>query len=604
MDPTRNPNRAIGPDENSLRATAQQAAEHPEHPGHLHHDHHEPMPEGEEATPPGASTMAVVRWAMIALVALAAVGTVGSYFGLFAGAGLQSAKQLYHCPMHPSIIQDHPGDCPICGMSLVVVENHGKETKGEGHAAAGAAAGHEGHRHDPHDPWFCPMHPEETSPDASGRCPVCHMKLSRREAGAPTPQWVAALPEGHEGHRHNPNDPYFCPMHPEETAEDASGRCPICHMKPEKRDPQRAATAVPASASEGGTPTGLVPIELSPERVQLTGMKTAQVHRARLASEIRTVGTVAIDEEGLARIQTRFAGWIEELFVTRTGDVVRKGQVLATIYSPELYTAQQEYLSARRWLEGGAAAGMSAGMQEDARRKLELLGISAQEIAEIERTGTPVRALKIRAPVGGHVVQKTALPGLYVQPGTELFQLADLSRVWLMAEVYEYEVGRVKVGQPVKLELASYPGRVFGGKVQFIYPALNPETRTLRVRIGFRNPQLELKPGMYGDVVIASQSTEGLLVPREAVVDTGREQYVFLARPGGSFLPRLVKLGVRSEEGVEVLAGLVEGETVVTTGNFLIDSESRLRAAIEGMGQVESAHDGRSPVAAGEEGGR
>lgn len=480
------------------------------------HDHPDAMPEGEEAAPTGARFMGLLRWLLVAaMAALAAVSVHGYVRSHTAGAVNPDAK-LFHCPMHPAVIQDHPGDCPICGMSLVAV------------AAAAPAAGHEGHRHEPSDPYACPMDPEETSPDPKARCPVCKMFLVPREQ-------IPALA---------------------------------------KQDSER----VP----------GLVPVEISQDRIQLAGVRTAPVAKESLGSELRTAGALAAAEDGLSHVHTRVSGWIEQVFVGETGARVAAGQELATLYSPELLAAQQELVNARRW---AAQGGANANLEADARRKLELLGLSPAELAELERTGQPQRAVKIRATAAGHVVARAAFPGLYVQPGTELFQVADLSRVWLLADVYESEIGRVKVGQLATLALPAYPGETFTGRVQFLSPTLNSDTRTLRIRIAFKNADLKLKPGMYGDVSLQLARAEGLVVPAEAIVDTGEAQYVFLARDGGRFEPRRVKLGLRQGEKVQILDGLAAGDSVVTTANFLIDSESRLRAAIEGLGAPQAGHD-------------
>ena len=449
--------------------------------------------------PPGVRVMAVARWVLVVVMALVAFAALEHrYHWLGDGGGAGDSKTLYYCPMHPGVQQDHPGECPICSMTLVPKTS----------AATGPGA------------YYCPMHPEVTSDDPNARCEKCGgMKLVPR----------------------------------------------------------------PDTAAPSGDVPGLVPVTLSPERVQLIGMRTAAVTREAMASELRTVGSVTTTEAGLAVIQTRFAGWIETLRVEQTGQRVAKGQVLATVYSPELLAAQQEHLAAMRWgqaPDGGSLAGLSAGLAEDSRRRLELLGVAPQEIGEIERTGQPLRAIPVRSPVAGVVVEKAAVRGLYTQPGTALFQVADLSRVWVLADIYEYEMGRVKVGQPASVELAAYPGETFTGKVTFIDPMLSADTRTLRVRIELRNPGLRLKPGMYGNVQIELDRAESLVIPAEAVVDTGVAQYVYVAKPGGTFEPRTVKIGARAGGKAQVLEGLVAGETVVTTGNFLLDSESRLHSTM------------------------
>jgi membrane fusion protein, copper/silver efflux system len=505
--------------------------------------------EGEEKAPPGARAMAFVRWALVGLMALAAVGSMLYYFDRLPGSGAATrAARRYYCPMHPAVTSDQPGDCPICSMSLVPFE---------GSAPPKVAAAPAGHQHaskvDDAAPYVCPMHPEETSADANARCKLCKMKLEPRK--------VAPGSE-HVGHQ--------------------------------QAAPTPATPAVP----------GVTAVDLPEGRVQLIGMKTATVTRQTLTPELRTVGYVAVNERGQASINTRFSGWIEKLSVNQTGERVGRGQILATIYSPQLFSAQQDLLNARRWATGGGGSG--EGLDEAARHRLELLGISDKEIAEVVRTGRALRAIPVRSPVSGYVTVKSALQGVFVQPGTQLFEVADLSTVWVIADVYEYEAGRVHLGQEAHFELAAYPGERFAGKVRFIYPSLDPNTRTLRLRVELRNPALRLKPGMFGTAMLHLSKSEGLVVPKEAVIDTGEAQYTFVARPGGRFEPRALRLGTRTEDKVQVLAGLGEGETVVTTGNFLIDSESRLRSAIEGfapqgegVGGVEGQTRARAPRAGG-----
>jgi Cu(I)/Ag(I) efflux system membrane fusion protein len=547
--------------------------------------------EGEEVAPPGVRTMAVIRWLLVLAMATAAVFSVLHVYGDIGHA--EGGGTQYYCPMHPSVVQDHPGDCPICSMTLVLREPAGTEAK-----KAPQAADHAGHRHEVSDPYYCPMHPEETGKNASARCPLCGMKLEPKPAQKTEAKAEPAPAGQHAGHRHDASDSYFCPMHPEETGKDASARCPLCGMKLEMKPPAKAAgsgkptTVKPvAAAKTDQTETlppvaGLAAIELPEPRIQLIGMRTAKVTRSTLPSELKAVGSVAPTESGFAVIQTRFSGWIEELLVSETGQLVQRGQLLARVYSPELLAAQQEMLNARRWanpLPGQRDAGAeTTGLASGARGRLELMGMQPSEIAEVERSGTPHRLIEIRSPVRGYVAQKSAVQGLYIQPGTRLFDLADLSKVWVLVELFERDAGRIKAGQQATLQLTAYPGESFRGKVQLVYPTLNAETRTQRARIEFQNKDLRLRPGMFGDVVIQLAGTDGLVVPREAVVDTGEQQYVFIDEGAGRFSPRTVKVGARFQEYAQLLAGVKEGETVVTTGNFLLDSESRLRSAIEG----------------------
>jgi RND family efflux transporter MFP subunit len=465
--------------------------------------------------------------------------------------------------MHPQVVQDHPGECPICNMTLVARESGGKETASKSDAASKAVA-HDGHRHNPSDPYFCPMHPEETGTDATDRCPICKMKLEKRPPGN-----QAAPTQGPSG-----------------------------AVQPTPAVP-------PALPSQPQGVPGLVPVELSMDRVQLIGVRTARATAEALVPELRTVGFVTADEGKLARVHARFSGWIERMNVATTGQKVRRGQVLAGLYNLELLPAQQEFLAARRW-SSGTATPTSSGtaepqvnrLEQDARARLELFGLSRAEIESITKTGKPTRTVAVTAPIAGYVVRKNAVQGTYVQPGTELFEIADLSKVWVLADIYENEIGRVSVGQTANVQVGAYPKEPFAGKVAFVYPTVDSATRTLRVRIELDNEDLKLRPGMYGDVVIQLSAAQGVVVPVEALVDTGEHQYVFLAKEGGRFEPRRVRAGARSGDKVQILEGLAAGDTVVTTSNFLIDSESRLRATIEGTTEPGGATAPPAPASA------
>jgi Cu(I)/Ag(I) efflux system membrane fusion protein len=434
--------------------------------------------------PRGVAPMAIVRWILVLLTALVATGSILSFAGVHLGSDRgASSGQVYYCPMHPSVVQDHPGECPICSMTLV------RKTAGKANPSAASGAG-----------------------------------KTARAAGVP----------------------------------------------------------------------GLADVDLPPERIQLIGMRTATVKREAIGGDLRTVGVVAADERGLAQINTRFGGWIQKLLVSETGERVRRGQVLATIYSPEVFRAEQELLLAHGWNFPPAGDAkpthdheeFAGGLDASARRRLELLGIAPQEIDEMLRTGKAAEAIPIRSPVDGFVVGKNAVAGVAVQSGAVLFEVADLTQVWVTADIYEQDISRVRVGQRARLELASYPGEMQTGKVTFIYPILDSASRTLRLRIELKNKSdrngPRLRPGMYGTVYLDLPSTTGLTVPAEAVVDTGERHYLFVSKEGGRFEPRMVKVGAHLKDKVEILSGVAAGETVVTTGNFLIDSESRLRSAIEG----------------------
>ncbi len=347
---------------------------------------------------------------------------------------------------------------------------------------------------------------------------------------------------------------------------------------------------VPVYEDEAAAPAANV-ITVSPQTLQTMGVRTALVQVEPLARTIRAVSRVTLNERALAQVSTKINGYVEKLAVRATGDPIQKGQRLLEIYSPELVASQREYLLARQnWLT--LQQSPIVEVREGARRLLEasrqrLLwwDISTAQIEALARTGAVSRTLTLTAPVTGIVTKREVTAGQYVTAGQTLLEVADLSTVWVEADVYEYELPWIKVGQPARLTLTYLPGEVFPGQVNYIYPFLQGATRTARIRLAFANPRLRLKPEMYGQVeinVATSQATP--ILPAEAVLDTGSRQHVFLALGGGRFAPREVKLGLQGDYGrVQVLSGLQGGEEVVTSAQFLLDSESRFREAVARM---------------------
>jgi len=388
---------------------------------------------------------------------------------------------------------------------------------------------------------------------------------------------------------------YYCPMHPSYTS-DRPGECPICGMA---LDPVPAGTpgheghTDPAGAPGGGSPgsvPGLAPIDLSPERIQLIGVRTGRVERRSLGGRLDLVGAVAPDEGSLRRVQIRAAGTVRKLHVNETGAVVREGAPLLTIYSPELYQSELEYVIeyAAQW--GGAAGSHEGSALAAARARLRLLGVPDAEVARLERERTASTALTLVAPVSGTVLERNVVEGQTVGAETPLYTIADLSRVWVVADLYEMDFGQVRAGDRAEFEVDALPGRRFDARVAFVYPTVSPETRTIKIRFALDNAAGHLRPGMYGRVAVHTATRPTLAVPSEAVVRSGRRDVVFLARAGGRFEPRLVTVGKGDGAWVPVLSGLAEGDTVVTSASFLLDSESRLRAAIAGAG-----HSGGKP---------
>ena len=331
-------------------------------------------------------------------------------------------------------------------------------------------------------------------------------------------------------------------------------------------------------------------VQISPERQQLIGVRIGTVEKRLLQKVIRTNGRVEFDEKRLATISPKIGGWIEELYVDFTGAPVKKGAPLLTLYSPELVSTQEEYLAALRARQELAAspypevAASGNALVESARRRLRLWDISEEQIRELEQTGQVRKSLTLYSPYGGIVLEKMAFKGMRVEPGMALYKLADLSVVWLIADIYEYELPLIRLGQQASINLSYLPGEAFTGKAVFIYPYLDAQTRTARVRFEFANPRGTLKPEMYAGVEITIRLGDKVAVPEGAIIDTGIRKVAIVEKGAGYFEPRDVKLGTKAGDYYEVLDGLKVGERVVTSANFLIDSESKLKEAVGGAG--------------------
>ena len=342
------------------------------------------------------------------------------------------------------------------------------------------------------------------------------------------------------------------------------------------------------TVTEAPAPTANV-MTVSPERLQAIGVKFELAKRRPVDRTIRTVGQVEIDERRLAHVNIKLEGWIDDLLVNSTGERVIKGQKLFTLYSPELVATQTEYLLAlksQRTLGRSPFPEVAEGAEsllDVTRRRLRLWDITEDHLQDLERTGTVLRTLPIHAPQSGTVIKKVALAGMHVNPGDELYTIADLSHIWIIADIYEYELPFIKVGQPAAVTLSYDPGTVLQGRIAFLYPTLDPQTRTAKVRFELANPGERLKPGMYANVAMQIPLGTRLVVPTEAILDSGEQQLIFLHLGEGRLEWRTVKLGVRAGDWVEVLEGLKEDEHIVTSANFLLDSESQLKAAVGGM---------------------
>jgi RND family efflux transporter MFP subunit len=331
--------------------------------------------------------------------------------------------------------------------------------------------------------------------------------------------------------------------------------------------------------------TPLAPIQLTPQRMQSIGMQTGSVAYKQVADELRFAGSVQVDERRLAYVQTRFAGWIRRLYVATTGEFVRRGQPLFTIYSPDLVATQQEYLLARKnqaALAGSAVDGVAAGaasLLSAAKARLRQWQVPAREIEKLEASGQAITDLPINSPASGYIMEKNVLPNMYVQPDTKLYTVADLAQVWVVAQVFQNDAGRIKAGDPAEVTVDAWPGAVFRGAVDYLLPQVDAATRTLPVRLVFPNPGLKLRPGMYVNVRLHLPLGRQLVIPAAAAFQSGSRSLVFLYRGDGNIEPRQVELGARVGDDLVVAKGLSAGDAIVTSANFLIDSEAQLQAA-------------------------
>jgi membrane fusion protein, copper/silver efflux system len=421
---------------------------------------------------------------------------------------------LYQCPMHPTYISDHPGDCPICGMRLVRVDKAAITSAPTPSATPGVAASRAA------TIYPCPMHPEirDTKP---GECPKCGMDL------------------------------------------------------------------VPVKgASQGAAGHDAATVDIGAEGARVAGVRTAVATSGQITMTIRAVGSVAPDEARIREVTTKVPGFVEKLYVNTVGQLVRAGEPLFELYSPELLASQEEYLRAKQaaaTFERSSLPEVQRGGQDlarAARQRLELFDVPAEFLERLDRTGQAERRVVFRAPFSGFVTVKNVLEGQRIEPGMNLLTVTDLSHIWVVAQVYEAEAAAAQTGRPATVTLPYDPAVKLTGRVTFVYPTLDPESRTLKVRLEFANPRLALKPNMFVNVELASTEARGVVVPDSAIVDTGARQVVFVEIEPGTFAPRNVQVAARSDGKAVVQSGLGAGERVAIAANFLLDSESRLRSAL------------------------
>jgi len=366
------------------------------------------------------------------------------------------------------------------------------------------------------------------------------------------------------------------------------------HAQPPEPE-KHASQMQPASASPisgNATPSqpvntepALATVQLTPQRMQSIGVKLGTAQIKTVTNDIRVTGNVDVNERQLATVQVRFPGWIRKVYADATYDHVRKGQPLFTIYSPDLVTTEREYLLARKNqqdLKQSSIDGVAAGadtLVSAARERLQQWEVPPSEIAKLESTGQPITDLTINSPVSGYVTERNALPNMYVQPESKLYTVADLSTVWVYAQIFQTDIGRIRPGDAATVTVDSYPGRIFRGRVDFILPQVDMVTRTVKVRLAFANPRLLLKPGMFVDVVLTAPAGKSVVIPASAIFHSGTRNLVFVNKGEGNFEPREVELGSRVGDDLVIQKGLKPGDSVVTSANFLIDSEAQLQAA-------------------------
>jgi len=510
--------------------------------------------------------------------------------GHASGAAQEHAgAQLWTCGMHPQVIQDEPGQCPICGMNLVPLRDG---DAGQGQAPARdhqeAANGHQ----EAAQLWTCSMHPEVIQ-DEPGQCPICGMDLVPiRSSGGDT---AAAA-----GSSERKILLYRSPMDPNMTS-------------PVPRKDEMGMDFVPVYADEATSTAGQgAVVRIDPAVVQNMNVTTERVSRRDVSRQIRTVGYLGYDQESMVSITTKYPGFIEKVYVNYVGEPVAKGQSLFEIYAPELVQTEQELLSAARYAQRLSATDQETRQRAEsllaaARERLRYWDITDRQIEEIEQTGKVVRTLKVISPSDGVVMKRMpGLEGMATRPGIELLHIVNLSSLWLTVEVYEDQLPWVDVGSKASVAFTYFPGEDFRAKVRFIEPEVSEKTRAVRLTLDVPNPAGRLRVGMYATVIFEPVAARNALtVPSNAVLRTGERNVAIVALGEGRFAPRNVRLGPEGDGFVQVLDGLVDGDQVVTSAQFLIDSESNLREAIQKMIAAKraraSGEPSRGPAAAAPE---
>jgi Cu(I)/Ag(I) efflux system membrane fusion protein len=465
-----------------------------------------------------------IRVLMITILLSLGVGltAVTLTVGCSKSAQSKAGAAKYHCPMHPTVVSDKPGDCPICGMRLVPMDD------GE-----------------------------------------------KREEAAPAPPTAGRK-----------KTMYRSTMNPNEVSD-----------KPGKDSMGMDMVAFELEESAGQqTPKGLAAVSITPAARDRMGLTLGVVEKRLLLHEVRTSARIVADETRLFKVTTKTEGWVDKLLVNVTGQEVKKGDPLLTIYSPQLVSAQQEYLMAMRNVKSLAqgkddtALRGAATLLDSTLRRLQFWDVSDDQIKRLEQTGQVEKNLTLSAPASGHVIEKNVLAGQKIMPGDSLLVVADLTHVWGDADVYQSDIPYVKAEMPAELTIPYWEGKTFKGTVTFISPTLDPQTRTMKARLEIHNPDLLLKPDMYANARLSYSLGETLAIPEAAVMRTGERTYAFKEAAGGKLLPVEIKIGPRADGYFQLISGLEEGDKVVTSANFLVDSESSLKAALEAMAGGSHQH--------------
>ncbi len=488
------------------------------------------------------------------------------------------------CPMHPQIVEEEPGSCPICGMDLVEkefpVEQAAQAADDREPESEGKQDDHEGHDHadassdggDTVTRYTCPMHPQIVE-EEPGSCPICGMDLVEKEFPA-----EEAGEDAHAGDEHAQASGgdgetvtrWTCPMHPQ-IVEEEPGSCPICGMDlVEKEYP---ASEVDGGGSESRQQVPSYPsVSVDPITVRHMNVVISEAAERQLAGEIRTVGTVGYDEDRLAHVHPRAEGWVETLKVASIGASVKQGDVLLEVYSPDIVSAQQDYLVALR-------RGMD-DLIESSRARLELLNVPKATIDRVRQQRKVTRTIPLLAPQDGYIAEIDLREGMYIRPDMELYTIARRDQVWVNVDVLERRMQSVGEGQTARMQVDGVPGREFEGTVDFVYPELDPQSRTLRVRLVFDNEEGLLRPNQFAEVTLSpANAPEVLTVPSTAIIPAPGGARVVVRTGEGRFRPVAVETGVEAGGHTEIVSGLEAGDQVVASGQFLIDSESSVQAA-------------------------